>query len=88
MRLYQLFMQAKCISCRLHGQFLYTTAVWKLPPGFFLPGAANGTDYNLDLVRTANKRCFLQGALLAEPFNRGLAAPMTDGLHHIRTIWA
>jgi hypothetical protein len=81
-------MKAKRIYCRLMGQLLHRTAVWKQPPGFCLPGAANGTDDHLDLVRTANKRCFFQGALLAKSFNCWQAAPMTDGLHHIRTIWA
>jgi hypothetical protein len=41
LRLCQLFMKAKCIYCRLMCQFLNRTAVWKLPPGFYLPGAAN-----------------------------------------------
>jgi hypothetical protein len=86
LRLCQLFMKAKCIYCRLVGLLLHRATVWKLPPGFCLPGAANGTDDHFDLVGTDNHLCFFQGALSAEPFISWQAAPVTDGLHHILTI--
>jgi hypothetical protein len=84
----QIFMKPQCICRSLMGQILDRAAVRQLPLAFYLSGAANGAEDNLYHIRTADKLCGVQGALRAETFFCGLAAPGADGLHHIRTIWA